>query len=362
MALQVPHLLSAVLALASAHRQSCGLVQGDGQFDLMRGKTLKQLRSALDIFKPTENDEILATTLILCMAEVVSPYSGTTSWRSHLQGAAVLSARQGSGQSSSATFLRRKFQALQAMALVCGTKRYEGHVQPPSLSETDGRIDDLAGYSTKLLPIFQSIHDLGMLQPGDGSLFSCDSPPGLPHWGCSSQLEHQSHLLFDRVRELMLEREQSRSSDLSSIPQAIRHDLWLLDEAYHHMAILQIFQRGSLSVPHQFLEDSRSAILNCLGRMSYHSTPCPGVAVLPPLFVAGALCTSTADQNQVLSLLRTLWVNYGMANVRSCRSILESRWKRQGQTLGSTVELTGPAWQGGLHILVNLANSLTDSV
>lgn len=346
MALQVPHLLSAVLALASAHRQSSGLIQSDGQFDMMRGKTLKQLRSALDSFKPIENDEVLATSLILCMAEVVSPYASTTSWRSHLQGAAVLSARQGSGKSSTAAFLRRKFQALQAMALVCGTKRYDGHVQPVPLREMDGRIDDLAGYSTKLLPIFQGVHNLDMLQSEEEGCFSCDAPPGLPHWGCSSALEHQSHLLFDSVRELMLEREQLRSSDLPSLPEAVRRDLWLLDEAYHHMAILQIFQRGSLSIPLHFLEDSRSAVLSCLGQMSYHSNPCPGVAILPPLFVAGSLCTSTADRDQVRSLLKTLWVNYGMANVRSCRTILESRWERQDQNLGSPGGLRVTAWQG----------------
>src|SRR5262249_36551126 len=66
MASQVPHLMSAVFALAAAHRQSSSLDQDDCQFGLMRGRSLKQLGSALNSFNQTERDQVLATTLILC--------------------------------------------------------------------------------------------------------------------------------------------------------------------------------------------------------------------------------------------------------------------------------------------------------
>jgi hypothetical protein len=329
MAMEVPHLLSAVLALAAAHRQPSGPAQEKCPFELMKGKSIKQLRSALDLFDPTESDQVLATTLILCMAEIISPDSGAASWRSHLHGAASLAACAPSSTSSTSKFLRRKFQALQAVALACGSKSYEGEILLGQFEEAHARIDDLAGYSTSLLPIFKAINDLERSQEGQDVGFICHAPPGLPHFGCNSSVEHQSHLLFDRIQGLMAKRNLSPIQSTQGLSWAVRQELHLLDEAYHHMAILQVFRRGSLSVPRQMIEDSRRAILTCLAAMSFQRTPCPGVAALSPLFVAGSLCMDAADRDRVRGLLKTMWVNYGMANVISCRNVLEKWWKEQ---------------------------------
>ncbi len=336
MSMQVPHLLSAVLALAAAHRLSSGLSGEDCQFELMKGKSLKQLRSALDRFSPTENDQVLATTLILCMAEVISPTSNLSSWRSHLHGAATLSAHHSvsssASLSSTSAFLRRKHQALQAIALACGAKSYQGRILTSPSEECDAYIDDLAGYSTNLLPIFEEINNLGQIQEDCVSDFSCNSPPGPPHFDCNSRVEHKSHLLFDRIRTLTAQRQMSRTQGDGELPWAIYQDLYLLDEAYHHMALLQVFRRGSLSVPLRLIEDSRQSILACLTALTYQACPCPGVAALPPLFVAGTLCTSQSDRDKVRSLLKIMWMNYGMGNVRSCQTVLQKWWKHHDES------------------------------
>ena len=338
MAFEVPYLLTAVLTLAAAHRHSSSPIKEDGQLELLKGNCLKQLRSALRHFKFKDHDQILATILVLCMAEIVMPSSSNSSWRSHLHGAAALSSQNrscvGSSHSSSSDLLRRKYQALQSIAMACGSRRYEGGIFTIA-SRDDTAIDDLAGYSTGLLPIFGDINDLDSLRMLSRSDFHCDQEPGPPHFDCNSPLDHQSHLLFDRIVALMAERDISRSSQSSSwLPEAVHHDLYRLDEAYHHMAILQVFRRGSLSVPLQLIDNSRQAILTCLSSMDYQSGPCPGVAALPPLFVAGSLCTSLGDRERVRSLLRSMWIRYGMGNVRQCRTMLELWWKRQDTAAG----------------------------
>lgn len=348
MALEVPHLLSAVLALAAAHRHSSGFIRGDCQFESMKGNSLKQLRSALSRFRPAEHDQVLATTLILCMAEVISPMSSTSSWRSHLHGAATLSAQysicNGSSSSSTSDLLRRKYQALQAVALACGSKAYDGCVLGTSLHNPT-QIDDLAGYSTSLLPIFREINDLDLTRRHPDSGFICNDEPGSPHFDCNSPVEHQSHLLFDRIVALMATRKMSRTQDDGALEWTIYQDLYRLDEAYHHMAILQVFRRGCLSVPLQLIDESRQAILECLTAMEYQARPCPAVAALPPLFVAGSLCTSESDRMIVRRLLKTMWMKYGMGNVRSCRTVLEQWWKQQDDYKPANSGRTD--WQGG---------------
>ncbi|KAK5454339.1 hypothetical protein LTS15_006339 [Exophiala xenobiotica] len=350
MAMHVPHLLSAVLALAAAHRLSSGLTGGDGQFELMKGKSLKQLRSALDRFSPTESDQVLATTLVLCMAEVISPTSNLSSWRSHLHGAATLSAHHnvasGASLSSTSAFLRRKYRALQAIALACGSKSYQGRILTSSSGENDACIDDLAGYSTNLLPIFEEINNLEEIRQDCVAEFFCNSPPGPPHFDCNSLVEHKSHLLFDRIRRLMAQRQMSRTQSDGELPWDIYQDLYLLDEAYHHMALLQVFRRGSLSVPLQLIEDSRQSILDCLTALHYQARPCPGVAALPPLFVAGTLCTSQSDRDKVRSLLKIMWMNYGMGNVRSCQTVLQKWWKHHDESPVKSTLSELRNWQG----------------
>lgn len=350
MALEVPYLLSATLALAAAHRQTSGFGEGDCQLELMKGRSLKQLRLVLDGFNPTESDQVLATILLLCMAEVISPTAGASSWRSHLYGAATLFSRSsstgGASVSNISGFLRRKYRALQAIALACCSKKFDAQISPissPSEEVFGGdddhitEIDDLAGYSTDLRPIFQEINELERNQNDqyrdDG--FSCACAPGPPHFDCNSPLEHTSHILFDRIRLLMVEKKKTswkdRNGDAGRLPRHICRDLCMLDEAYHHMALLQVFQRGSLSVPVHVIDDSRRSVLRLLSSLTYQASPCPSVAALPPLFVAGILCTEDSDRAQVRSLLKTMWVNYGMGNVRTCRNVLQEWWRQQDE-------------------------------
>ncbi|KPI35732.1 Versiconal hemiacetal acetate [Cyphellophora attinorum] len=240
-----------------------------------------------------------------------------------------------------------KYQALQAVALACSATRYDGRVIATSSHEDgDKDIDDLAGYSTSLLPIFEEINDLNQARETPNTGFICNAEPGPPHFDCTSLLEHRSHLLFDRITALLAERSRSGLQKSGKYPSAVSQDFYHLDEAYHHMAILQVFRRGSLSVPFAVIDNSRQTILKCLEAIEYRANPCPGVAALPPLFVAGSLCSDAVDRMRVRKLLKTMWMRNSMGNVRQCRVVLEQWWKerdegRSAESFGSDARAGG---------------------
>jgi hypothetical protein len=337
-ATEVPHVLSAVAALAAAHRRSSGVDRQSHQFEVMRGRSLQQLGSALSLGETESNEAILATTLILCLAEIAAPTQSTTSWRAHLRGASAWiqqsrRTRRHSNLSTTSVLLLRKYQALQAIALACGPGRYESYVSVSEISPAGPAfIDDLAGFSSRLLPVFEEINRLDTSSSNENRDFVCDQPPSPPHFNCDSLASHQAHLLFDRVQTLLGEREES-SGSVGNPSTPVNHDLLLLDEAYHHMAILQIYRRGCLSVPYQMIEHSKQVILRCLSHMTFQTSPCPGVAALPPLFVAGCLSTCPEDRQKTQTLLRSLWMNFGMGNVLSAKTLLERLWGRHDRGL-----------------------------
>ncbi|KAF2496095.1 hypothetical protein BU16DRAFT_366852 [Lophium mytilinum] len=293
---------------------------------------------------------MLATTIILCMTEITLPNDGKASWRTHLQGASALIERMhqhGNHPSNSATvlLLARKYQALKVIALACGKTPLDRSFLTVGTGDEQAKIDDLAGYSRDLLPIFQGISALDKTLDTYDPHFVCEEAPGSPHFDYSSPLEHESHLLFDRVRRLLVKRAPPSGFSYSNLAKCIRDDLFLLDEAYHHMAILQIYRQGSLSVPYGIIEGSKQRILACLSSMTYCASLCPGVAALPPLFVAGCLCSDVVDREEVRRLLKVLWINFGMGNVIASKEILERAWKRQDAASNATVLRVSEALQ-----------------
>ena len=300
MAMETPYLLNAVLAFSAAHRRSTGLAC---EFD--HPETLSQLGRALSSLRPGHNEQAFATTLLQCLADIIS---SKASWQVHLRGASALI-------HSTSTFLKRKFQALQAIALVVGPYEY----CEPGLPEDD-YIDDLAGYSHRLLGIFREINDLPLVSE---DCLTCEE-----HSFCHSFLEHRSLLLYQRVRTLLSSRKMAFDCHLED---SVGRDLYILDEAYHHMAILQIFRRGSLPVPRQAIKGSVQSIIEAISSMEFHKDVCPSVATLPPLFVAGTWCSTASERRSIQELLRVLWMNFGMGNVPATLKYLEQLWKEDGQ-------------------------------
>lgn len=334
-ALATPHLLAAIMALAEAHRLSAGLQTDPEGFERCRSKSIRLLRPAIG--RGEDSEAILATILMLCIAEIASPTTAVTGWQTHLRGAsAILTTSLSSSQVHNA-ILYRLYRSFQGVALACGMgmemkENDEDELSFPSdgMSMSD-EFDDLAGFSTYLFPIFRAVHNLSTLSREDDGSFTCVSPPGVPHLECTSHVTHHSHILFDHIRTRLQERKSkawSRVNARDDLPCRIRQDFDLLDEAYHHFALLQIHVNGSLSVPMSLYHESKSRLLSCLAAISYDRAPCPGVAALPPLFAAGCLACDPVEQDIVRDILRKLWVNFSMGNVPATKRFLEKLWQK----------------------------------
>ncbi|KAI9738089.1 MAG: hypothetical protein M1818_005517 [Claussenomyces sp. TS43310] len=100
----------------------------------------------------------------------------------------------------------------------------------------------------------------------------------------------------------------------------------LLNAAYHHMALLQIYDRKPQPACHAEMNYSVQQILFCLSSISFLDQPCPVVAALPPLFVAGFYSRSQPDRDLVVVKMPQMESHHGMGNVRSSRMLVQKFW------------------------------------
>ncbi|KAH8649573.1 fungal-specific transcription factor domain-containing protein [Ilyonectria robusta] len=320
-AVQSSHLLAAVLCASACHRRSAGLEQSLDEIGHLRSTAIQSLNIALVCSDPRETEAALATTLVLCMSEIVSVEPQKDTWRLHLSGATALLRTLESGQengslNTSLAYMRRFYMSLKAIAVSCGMVEGTQFLDEPSGS--GDYIDDLAGFSTSLLPIFDAINCLDMLEQKRVPIDPDD--------------------LIERVRQMLITRSSTLRSSLDLSEQA-QTDFYLLDEAYHHMALLQLYQRSSQ--PSALAQVSIRRVISCISDMEINSGPCPAVAALPPLFTVGRAATSATDRARILKLLDTVWTGFGMGNVLATREYLERCWEEPEHGIG---EKGNEAW------------------
>ncbi|KAJ9133726.1 hypothetical protein NKR23_g10559 [Pleurostoma richardsiae] len=327
--LQSPHLLAAVLCVSACHRQSAGLPQGYDEITQLRTTAIQSLNIALACSDRGESEAALGTSLVLCMCEIVSPEAKRDTWRLHLSGASALLSKLYAQRtsilrqpSSAIAFMKRIYLSLKAIALGCGMASYRfiGDEVPLDDGSLPGNdyIDDLAGFSTALLPIFNVINRL-------------DKSESNQRASCSVDADMPVHLLIQRVRTMLAVRSHSTFRPTLVLPESTQTDFYLLDEAYHHMALLQLYRHAAPASPLYGGPDpatqvSVRRIISCISDMEIESLPCPGVATLPPLFTAGRAATAPQDRERILRLLDKVWGCFGMGNVVATREFLQRLW------------------------------------
>lgn len=178
MALETPHLLAALLSFAATHRLALGLPQCQSQLDFLKCVSLQQLQAALGPQQRQStqlSDAVVATTLTLCTTDIISgSRTPGSSWRLHLQGTAVIISdhlqhiRDSPEElSPSESLLWRWYLSIETLSLLCGNLA----ISPSPSSRTalqmrriinNNEIDDLAGFSSSLIPVFGDINLLAM--------------------------------------------------------------------------------------------------------------------------------------------------------------------------------------------------------
>lgn len=335
-----PHLLAAILYSASAHRKSRGLDESDRtrleylQFCLatLRQQTLGE-DSAVD-------DTYIATALLLSVSEILLGGEKRKTWRAHLTGAiaALESSRadthQISGVSSTRLFLRRWSQSLSTIALSSAqsySRSSPSDFGPtsPATSSSDF-INMFDGFSTRLSPMFQEIHDLAD-QAGETSALAKQSY-------CDNDYDPflQSSLL-ERARELIESIQASMAETIHETDPYVQpgqdinsdSEFKLLNTVYHWIALLEVYQRV-LDRPRTSpdVEDAVAHGIQCLEGLRLSDSACPGVATLHPVFIIGCSVHQIKDRLFVLDWLGEMRRRYAMGNVTHARYFLLELWKK----------------------------------
>ena len=135
-------------------------------------------------------------------------------------------------------------------------------------------------------------------------------------------------ILIRQVRSMLLDRSSNLRSTLS-IDEEAQTDFYLLDEAYHHMALLRLYWL-SPQIP-DLTQVSVRRIISSITDTRIFNQPCPGVAILPPLFIAGLAAKAQQDRTRITVLLDKIWQCFGMGNVLSTKRYLTKLWDHRGE-------------------------------
>jgi hypothetical protein len=341
MATTSPHLLAAVLYLAACHRTSRGLKQNPVETDHLRTSSLRQLR--LSIAAPgaqTDLEAAIASTLTLCIADIVSEVAQPGSWRIHLEGALMLYSQlikdpsyTAKKETTSMKFLKRWYISFETIAFSCGiipARGYMSQVEADAPVDLQGRsdyIDDIWSFSTLLLPVFEEINILKANLQGQASPVS-----QLKFEGDSDEIQDTCQILISSVNEMLKNRRLKFRADVEKeIPHEVKLQYFKLDEAYHHMALLQIYTCSRRRISAETVRHSVCKVIASSASMTFLDNACPAVAILPPLFIAGSQAWDKGDQQNILMILDRMEACWGMGNVRTSRNLLTKIWLAQAE-------------------------------
>ncbi|EEQ29899.1 conserved hypothetical protein [Microsporum canis CBS 113480] len=333
MAMQTPHLLGALLSLAATHRLTLGMDQSMSELNLLKVTSLRQLQEALAKPGADMDESIVATTLTLCHADFVSDGRSPGSWRSHLQGttAVIASYLENSkaslgSLSSTMSLLWRWYLSIETVALLTGNlvmpNDSRALLQMRKLISDDG-IDDLAGFSSSLGPIFKDINrlaieaDNALQQDDDHILTDTDPKNRIP-----LSILDQSYQLINDIHQ----RWALRNGDSSPRRRVTHRETCDRDELSSRRTSAIYRRVLNLTSTDPLVQSSVKHIISRICKVRFLGEPCPGIAVLQPLFTAGCEASSGPDRDSINTLLLNFEHRYGMGNARNCRSFLQDLW------------------------------------
>jgi hypothetical protein len=341
MALAAPtgsHLLAAMLSLSAIHRKHAGVDQNDDLVAYLRYQSVKRLKLPV-IGQSREADDIaMATTLMLCLSEIMSGGERPNSWRLHLQGVAAIQRQMDEVDKDNPnvvetpvrSFLRRWSVALEVLALLCGAPMSESDVKfVLHIAKPDGGehyIDEFHGFTTKLVPVFGQINLMSIELHSNQEI-------GQPEPVASANLRKRCFILIKHIESMINEKNQKFHPAIqASITPSDRQSFTFINEAYHHVALLQTYVR-ILNLPSYapIVQLSVKRTIYCISRMNLSLEACPAVAILQPVFTAGCEACEVGDREQIVSFMGMLEGAYGMGNVGVARAFLRQLWVQRDE-------------------------------
>jgi hypothetical protein len=159
--------------------------------------------------------------------------------------------------------------------------------------------------------------------------------------GASPEIRKRCFVLMKYIESMINERSHKFHPAIqSSITPTDRSSFTYLNEAYHHVALLQIYVR-ILNLPSYapIVQLSVKRTIYCISNMDLSFEACPAVAILQPVFTAGCEACEIGDRENILEFLGTLEKAYGMGNVSVARAFLKELWVQRDERQERNVRL-----------------------
>lgn len=337
-------LLSAVLLAAATHRKSLGQ-EDDVNCEKLLQTSLCQLRRQ-KLGCSAEVDELcIATSLTLCLVEVMKGGHEQSSWRTHMKGALALLEEtehvNGFSQSNTGCLLRRWCKSFQTISLSSPQRMTDAYTSG-SLNGKPGAmfdyVDMFNGFSNALLSVFEEINDLCAEKSTLETLRACTADL---HLNKLRRLQsRRCQRLISRIKGMIAEPVCKLDPLLSAADLETQDDFILLNKAYHFTALLELYQRV-IDKPSAAgdVQDVVCGGIETLKAMKFRDGACPAVATLHPVFTIGCSACTSHDRAFVLEWLAQLSQRYAMGNVPAARSFLLELWQQNDMLEATTLHL-----------------------
>ncbi|KAF4972482.1 hypothetical protein FSARC_954 [Fusarium sarcochroum] len=328
--LHSPHLLSASLALSAASLASRDITEVEGTsisrvVEHLQSSGLPLLRSALA--NGQQEEILIATCLIWCLADVFSGQQGMFRWPIHLQGIkALLHGRKGSQQfTTSDTALR---SAMKHLFMLYRSLETLPHVPTISVAEdsnlsgkvtvsvdtattNNSQIDGFLGYSEELLDILQQIN-----------------AASLGH-GQRRDLTADADILLGKLNVMITRDVKSPPGvAIASLSSQSGRDFLLCNKIFQQATLIQLYRElYSLPSASEPIQSAVKTINDMISKMT-QGEPCnTWVAMAMPLFTVGCEAYEDDEKTFILDKIHKLGICIGSLHVQVIRQALKDIWK-----------------------------------
>ncbi|KAJ6784648.1 hypothetical protein PWT90_03211 [Aphanocladium album] len=288
--------LAAVLSLSLSYRSSVTTDPIDGQkATKMCLSAVRQLRESLNT--PLDGGGALiavAASLLLSVGNMFS-FGAPKTWHVYLDGALALREQLKQHHiTSQSECLRRWCRFLKLITFNSDSGDIKS-AREHDWTSAPNCICDLSGISPSLSPLLERIREFCRRHNADKTLIH----------------DVFSQVYFDYIRLLnavitSLRRRSGIIQDHATLSAEANRDLWLLDEAYHHVALLQLHlcMHTAKTPLTRAIRASVHHIIDCIGGMNLTEKPNYAAYTLNPLRQACKSATVEEDKEMLRALIK----------------------------------------------------------
>lgn len=345
MAMQVPSLFSAIMALSQIHKDSLNLpgpeASGGGGSRLIQHYGTSSMQSLRQELQNSNTSKVstLATILTLCMCEIHTGGNKSKSWRVHFDGARALLSAMGTpsdlknavSDDDIQKFLERWYISIEALAALTSKGLPTGQLRSLDIEMTpQGKrevfLDDYFGFTTDLVFAFREI-GAAAWERRRMNLYTEDQVKLSEH-----DFQKVVTSLEASIKQMMVRDGMSPPSFYPGVAAKLSHiqmlEFYVCNKAYQHTALIHLYRRvkqlPSASIQ---VQESVKAIIDCASQIEPKSGLSPWIVLLTPLFTAGYEAIG-ADRLTVEILLRQLYVTVRIRNIQQALEYLQTYWSK----------------------------------